>query len=357
MDIHEANAKTWDCLRRVSGSTDNSNNNPNCSYELIEPHLLYLTDEQSQHYAEIQTAASSTYKDGFHRDTIELIEANVGVVPPLPSTSMLIVDLGPGYPDKTLPIVEHAHHNGVVTTYCAVDISAEFSTSACSVVAPFVAATHPVCATFEDFARDMDKYLSTVVESRFDAAIVFLGLTIMNFPAETSHAWLHMVLSKLLARAGAVHIVVASEVLTAANTPDDVVKAYSATSHAMDSFVFGPLRNIGVARGDADAVCRFNSDARRVEYGFKFNTNVTLTKPNGDAFRFHANDWVVVAVSYRRTVDEFRQVVRSLLNETFNTTDGCEPGKTGSNESATVVVMHESGKTVIGMCTAYSTQR
>ncbi len=89
------------------------------TWELTEPHLLYLDDSSATHY--LEAMKNDEYSAGFHSETVEVIEKNKESI--LEGfTHINLIDLGPGYPDKSLPLAKEFKSKGTLSYY-PVDVS------------------------------------------------------------------------------------------------------------------------------------------------------------------------------------------------------------------------------------------
>lgn len=94
--------ETLKYLRQTSANT----------YELTEPHLLYLSGDQSQAY--LNAMDDDAYSGTFHNATVEIIKNNLARFFPEDWQELSLIDLGPGYPDKSIPIADYFQSKGYI---------------------------------------------------------------------------------------------------------------------------------------------------------------------------------------------------------------------------------------------------
>src|SRR4051812_16533992 len=110
------------------------------SFLLIEPHLLYLGAQQADDYLELMK--NPKYAESFHSDTVKLIQREVLQLFPGNLKGVTLIDLGPGYPDKSLPIAASLINRKIALDYIPVDISERFLEIAEQHLKPLARSTH-----------------------------------------------------------------------------------------------------------------------------------------------------------------------------------------------------------------------
>jgi uncharacterized SAM-dependent methyltransferase len=270
---------------------------------LNEPHLLYLSDEQSELY--LDAMKSEDYSSSFHGPTVAILKANLDAIFADVGRAVSLIDLGPGYPDKSLPIVAFLKGRGIACTYVPVDISRKFLDLAAGTVAPLVERVCPVHAMFEACAGRIPP------EIYRDSTYCMIGLTFMNFPPDDL-----LPLLKRLARDRG-RVIVATELLTAAKTPEVILRSYR-TDEAR-AVGFGPLEHLGLREGDVSYCPAFVNGRVELQY--------TLRRaPSGqtELLPLKAGHTVVTAVSYRYTRAELVAILERhfAAHRIFESDDG-----------------------------------
>jgi len=255
---------------------------------LIEPHLLYLSDEQASAYLEAMD--NEEYAGAFHGPTVEIIKENLSTLLADAADGVALIDLGPGYPDKSLPMVQYLKERSVPCRYVPVDVSRPFLDLAARHVEPFVEQVHPVFARFEECASHIP------AEVYRYTAYCLIGLTFMNFAPETV-----LPLLKSIAGPGG-RAMVASELLSARKTPEQVLASYR--TREAQAFGFGPLELLGLRENEFTHQAVFTNG--RVELQYKRREDRGHASQTQD---IEPGDTVVTAVSYRYTMEQLDRLL------------------------------------------------
>ncbi len=139
---------------------------------LIEPHLLYLQADSAKSY--LRAMANSKYATGFHSETVKVIASRTNDIVG-DERHLCLVDLGPGYPDKAVPIASYCKEKQIKFDYVPVDINEFFLDIAVKEIKKYADNVVPIHALIEKCA---DKIPDTFRNN----ALVMIGLTFMNFP-------------------------------------------------------------------------------------------------------------------------------------------------------------------------------
>jgi hypothetical protein len=260
------------------------------SWLLTEPHLLYLSESQSRAY--LQAMENDQYSSGFHSATVETIARNVSeMVDPVLHRKLALIDLGPGYPDKAIPIGKFCNANKIPLHYVPVDISSEFLTIAARAMARFSHNISPIHSKFEACGSQLQEI------GLNDECLVMIGLTFMNFEPG--------VILPLLRRIGpkGARFLVAAELVTPENTVERILNQYR-VDEARD-FAFGPLSVVGIEPAFIDFDVRFVND--RVEFVFTLKSNIPKILFDRGLRVGHR---ITTAVSYRYTRAQLSNVFK-----------------------------------------------
>ncbi len=259
---------------------------------LDEPFWLYLTDPQADTYLSLM--GDDTYSSPFHAPARDLIENNTSdIVADLPPP-ILLLDLGPGYPDKSLPIISYLADSHISCRYCPVDISSRFLQVAVDAMKPFAV---PV-SSFHCLFEELPERLSTnpIVASEH-TRLVLLGLTFMNFEP---HSILGLI--RRLLRPHDAFLVAAS--LRQGET-DDLLSPYR--TETARRFNFFPLSLVGLEPEHMDYFVRFSGG--RIEMGFTIGQETRL-----EEMVLERDTEFLTAVSYRYTRDELLRVMQQYFS-------------------------------------------
>lgn len=231
------------------------------------------------------------YHSSFHNQTVEVLQSDPkGLLGDLSSSVVSYFDLGPGYPDKSLPLLKWMASNQCQVTYMPVDISASFLMVAEKAVNPYVKAS-------QGFHCKFDELPSRISAHGKGQVMVMLGLTFMNFTSDTIISLL-----KVIAGKGG-KVIIASE-LANAKTEESITSSYR--SEEARKLGFGPLANLGFCPEDFDYRVRFY--ASRVEMYF-----IARKASAQDGVAFKAGEEIVTAISYRYT----SEILQGLLKQFF----------------------------------------
>jgi uncharacterized SAM-dependent methyltransferase len=279
---------------------------------LNEPHLLYLSDEQADIY--LEAMESKDYSSSFHGPTVDIIKSNLPTIFSNIGAGISLIDLGPGYPDKSLPMVQYLKDQQVPCKYVPVDISQPFLDIAAHHIRPFVEQVYPVHALFETCASQVP------AEVYQYATYCMIGLTFMNFPPET--------LVPLLKDIAGDHgrVVVASELLTAQKTTEVVLTSYR-TKEAQ-AVGFGPLKHLGFQECGVTYQPIFANGRVELHYRLQQGPSEAL-----QTLGVKPGDTLVTAVSYRYSEEQLNQLLGQYFKSyrVFTSNDGGTAVAVGQN--------------------------
>lgn len=256
-------------------------------WAITSPHVLYLSPAQGQAYSANKT--NSDY-NSFHDTTVNIILDNsTDIIAPY-NDGFTLVDLGPEYPDKTLPLMQTAHARGVVMDYVPVDINPNYITIAENAARPYARYVQGIQSLFEDCAN---KIPANTHKSR----MVFIGLTFMNFEPD-------VILKTMRSIAGpSGHVGVATEFIGPTNTPDKIEDHYR--NEQVRKFALGPATNLNIDPAGLDFDIRFRN--HRIEFGFVATRAIRHMEPD---ITIAAGERIIMGVSYRYTLDEWLTILR-----------------------------------------------
>jgi hypothetical protein len=196
------------------------------------PHTLYLTDEQSLLF-DAATIKSEQYRNKIDQPISRLIRkisertilSDIG-------SHVSFIDLGPGYPSKSLAMIDSLSSQGTQVTYHAVDISPFFLERAVSAAQQRNILAHSLHRRFEDIGPILDAELAPKTPR-----IIFIGLTFCNFDPHDI-----CVILRSITRPGDYCLVCSQSAEGLA--PASILAPY--TTEAVQNFSREPLRIIGI---------------------------------------------------------------------------------------------------------------
>ena len=231
----------------------------NCTVWLDNPFNLYLIERQAEAYLSLMR--SSVYGDGFHSTVRNLMERNSESIISRLAPPVNVIDLGPGYPDKTFPLLERMRAQRLAGRYTPVDINDRFLKLAADACRPFGFPVEPCHLLFEELPMRLSRM------SDSSARLVLMGVTFMNYDPRRACR----LLSRLIQPGGAA--VIAVELLRD-DSLESVMRPYR--SSQARAFNFLPLEIVGVDAGSVDYFVRF--ERGRIEMGFEILSPVSVGK-------------------------------------------------------------------------------
>lgn len=253
---------------------------------LDEPFNLYLVDDQAELY--LETIATTPFERQLYRPLVALLQEYAGDLIDLPAgTQVDFIDLGPGLPDKSLPLIDYvdAHYPGF--RYVPVDISSHFLEITTGFFRYRQFPVLPQRVLFEElssYLRDHPNF----AEPR--CRIVNIGLTFNNFePAKIAR-----ILSDVSHPNGIA--IIATESIDRVSE-QAVVNPYC--SKDADTFNFRILELLGFERQDFQYYAEFKN--ARVEMGF-----IALRTLAFNGRQLPAGSNIRTSISYRYHISDLR---------------------------------------------------
>lgn len=266
--------------------------NKNCFY-LKEAHLLYLSESQSKTY--LDAMESPDYSNTFHTDVEEIISKNLNEMFHNNYKEISILDLGPGYPDKTIPIVKYFQSENVPINYYPIDINLYFLDLASKTIKPYARNVVPINKKFEECANCIPK------EAYNAEVFCLIGLTFMNFEPKK----IIELLIKISNFNGT--IILASELVAKQNTIENILKNYE--TDAAKQVAFGPLSNLGLKIEDTEYVVEFNNSC--VEMGFILKKSTPELVEHG----LGIGSKIISAISFRYNEEDLHKLLSSYFKD------------------------------------------
>lgn len=258
-------------------------------WSLCNPKNLYLTEMQGKAYLELMRLKQ--YSSKFH-DKIEiLIKDNIDtLLKQFPGKSLLIIDLGPGFPSKTFPITDAMLKCGKQIEYWAVDVNEYFGNLARdSMLKRGVDCSFAKKMLFEDIPAHLKEVHSS------QPRLVIIGPTFMNF--DPPH--ILGILKKCVSRS-------ADACVSAIECADDIDTSVLTEGYKTDvcrKFTFLPLSLLGVKEEDAAYQVDFCDN--KIEMSFILRNIPEKLKQKG----VQNGDKIIVAISYRHTEKQYKNLL------------------------------------------------
>ncbi len=219
-------------------------------WEITGHHLLYLKAEK---YLDLM--ANATYAEGFHCNTVEIIEANVGQIFK-DLNEVNLIDLGPGYPDKSLPIAKFLFGKSLLN-YFPVDISPTYLKIAEDEMKPYCTKITPINLKFEDL-KNANAF------KNLKNPYIMIGLTFMNFNCDN----ILTLLKEVINNNG--NVIFASELKT--KNTQEIIQQY--LNEETKNFAFTPLEILGFNQNLFTYDAAFNNN--RIEISFIAKSDIEL---------------------------------------------------------------------------------
>jgi len=223
----------------------------NSTIKISLPHFLYATSEQAKAY-EKATHGNESYTKRLDSPITELIEQHSEQIIEGLSNAVQFIDLGPGYPSKSLRLLDKLNVSHSLT-YFPVDVSPYFLDRAAWTATARGISTHKQLSRFEEVGPLLDRKLHLLNVSRF----VFLGLTFNNFTPD----YILKILDGLMGSKDRCLICCQS----ATGVSDEQLVAPYDTPEVAE-FCFLPLGTLGFQRKDFIFLVEFENDAVRVRF-------------------------------------------------------------------------------------------
>ena len=247
-------------------------------------HVLYLSSEQGRFYSR---GKEGDEYNAFHDATVRLINRFASeIIGQLPE-KLTIIDLGPEYPDKTLPLLRARKLRAAPADYVAVDVNGDFLSIATQAASPYARSSRGISALFQ-------KCADAIPADIYPDRLAFIGLTFMN----AAHYEVMPMMRGIAGSRG--YIGVATELVTKDNPVSKILAGYNTPDH--EDFTFAPLKNLGIERSSVVYDIGFRNG--RVELGYLFDKAV-------NHLGIQAGDRIMVVPSYRYTADQFAGILQN----------------------------------------------
>jgi uncharacterized SAM-dependent methyltransferase len=261
---------------------------------LADPYLAYQGQQQAETY--LQFMKNEIYYNSVHGPFRDLIIKNIKTIIELIKNDSCIhfFDLGPGYPDKTLPVMRQLRELGINFVYRPYDVNQQFLDIACTAAKEIGAAVEPLMGLFEK----AEELTESIKLSPGEKAIAFLGLTFMNFDKET--------LQKIFIGFDRFSPQILIGARLRSEDDDIYILSNAYRNEEADNFAFGVLQNKGFDRSKFQFDVEVNSN--QIEMAFTI-----IEAFNQDGSFYEIGEKFLTVVSRRYTFQEFKTSVSELL--------------------------------------------
>lgn len=265
---------------QLSAGTKNGN-----TVWLNSPPNLYLVEKQANAYLQLM---ARPYGSGFHACVRSLIAQHSGELLTGLGREIDLVDLGPGYPDKSFPLLAYMQRQNIAGCYMPVDISQKFLDVSAAACRPFGFPVVPHHMLFEELPEQLRKNRSPANR------LIMMGITFMNYEP--------MRILPLLGDLGAAgNAVVLAGELYQPGKIGAMLEPYE--THEAEAFNLLPLELAGLSQRSLRYFVRFQRS--RIEMGFTLVSPIETTE-----FTIHTGCEIVTSLSYRYRPDELLSVLK-----------------------------------------------
>ncbi len=306
-------------FERQDNGSNHLNNNPRISrlvrsvhanedrivYEFASPASLYITGEQALAY--LTATLTKEYQTRLVEPLGQLLKQHLPAHLHEEAAPTVMIDLGPGIPINSLPILKYLTGTHSEFLYVPVDISKVFLTITASFFQDADFETIPVNALFEELPERLSQHDRVPRKHR---RVINIGLTFNNFPLPAICGIL-----RSICREGD-RIIAASELVGPEFGDDsDALLAPYRTDHA-ETFNFLPLQALGLRRTDLAYFAR--TFHHRIEMGFRAVRELTVPSIG----RVSRGTEILTSVSYRYTRGELLAGLRKYFSRVRSSTEG-----------------------------------
>jgi hypothetical protein len=251
---------------------------------LHRPANLYLIEKQADMYLKLM---SQPYGDGFHAKIRSLIATHREDLLAGFGQRLDLIDLGPGYPDKSFPLLWYMQQQKMTGRYMPVDISRRFLDVAVTACRPFGFTIVPHHSLFEELPEQLPK--------NSDAAqrLVMMGVTFMNYAPEEM-----VPLLRRMVRPGD-SAVIAGELYNEESTVSMIAPYETAEAK---HFNFLPLELLGIPESSLQYFVRLARS--RIEMGFTVLHPIQIA-----GLQIQHDQEIVTSLSYRYGYEELLSIL------------------------------------------------
>jgi uncharacterized SAM-dependent methyltransferase len=236
------------------------------------------------------------YSQPFHQPLLNLLtEQASGILADWPGT-VSVVDLGPGHPDKSFPLLDFLRRQQQLASYIAVDLNSYFLSVATEAARPLCNSVAGIQTDFRTLPDVLDLYSPRQKARR---RLFILGLTFLNFRPRIIMA----ILSRLVDAEDA--LLIATPIVDDRPSAQLLDPYYGS---AVQEFARSSLTELGIADSSLDYDVRLNRI--RIEVGFILRKHITFENSQS----VPAGTRIVTAVSYRYPRGALQRLVRKYFS-------------------------------------------
>lgn len=243
-----------------------------------QPYHLYL--EQKQAMAYIEMIEKDKFADSLHEPIVQLVKNYAKNLIPQHLKKIEFYDLGPGFPKKTLPLLNEIRHKKIPLKYVPVDISKSFLKMTESEVAKSNIISEGINCLFEDLPKQI------LPKENYDITRIFqIGLTFNNYRPNSI-----LSLLKELMQVNDYSIIITE--FYNKNKLESILTPYK--DIYAEKFNWLALELMGLDKNDF--VYETNYRNQRIEMGFRPKREISFKD-----ISLNINNLIVTAISYRYT--------------------------------------------------------
>ncbi len=280
-----------DALQFSDSQTDKKNQ----VLHLDRPYNLYLVHDQAELY--LETIATAPFERQLYRPLIHLLQSEAGTMLADLGPNIDLIDLGPGLPDKSLPLVDFLDSSSRGFRYIPVDISSHFLSLTTSYFRYRRFPILPLQVLFEELPSVLHN------DPRFlpdRIRVVNIGLTFNNYQPTEIIPLMHNIM-------GPFGIGVLATESIDLTDPNDILVPY-VTSDA-DTFNFRMLALLGFERADFEYYAVLNGDC--VNMGFQAVNHIVL----GSGHSIAPGVRIQTSFSYRYRLTSLHNLLTTTFSE------------------------------------------
>ena len=253
-----------------------------------KPFNLSLTDDQADTY--IKTIEDEIFKKQIYYPFKKLLKKQTENILAKIEGDLDFIDLGPGYPDKTLPLLQYLSLHCNSLRYMPVDISKHFLDITIEFMKKYSYETIPLNCLFEELPQIM---LSHKIFREKRVRLFNIGFTFNNYPSRK----IFSLFKKYLAN-NSVGLI-ATETIN-----DDITKALEPyKTKKAEVFNFMILQNIGFEQSSFKYFVNYKNSC--IEMGFDVKKDIEISK----SLSLKRNDKIITSISYRYPKEYFIKLV------------------------------------------------
>ena len=165
---------------QISNIINSRNNGNKLVIDLDKPFNLYLVDEQAKLY--LDAINDDLFVNQLYRPFLKSLDDNIERIFNEKYECVEFIDLGPGYPDKSAPLVEHLVNHGTKLQYIPVDINHYFLNITSEYFKDWSLNIKPLNILFSELPKEIESDKPNKEDNEDNSMrVVNIGFTFNNF--------------------------------------------------------------------------------------------------------------------------------------------------------------------------------